>query len=197
MNHREYFDKQAADWDNRKKPHPAKLKRIIDAAKLEEGESVLDVGSGTGVMLPLISKSVGEKGNIVALDVSYEMLKRSVAKNTAENILYIQAAAEFLPLRPALFDCCVCFAVFPHFSDKKQALKEINHSLKKNGRLVIAHAMSREKINSMHSSSGDAVSEDKIPPEDVMRRLLVENGYEKIRIYDESNFYMANAESSN
>lgn len=196
MNHREFFDKHAKTWDNRKKPYPAKLKRIIDAAKLEEGESVLDVGSGTGVMLPLISKSVGEKGNIVALDISYEMLKRSVAKNIAENILYVQAAAEFLPLREALFDCCVCFAVFPHFSDKKQALREINHSLKKNGRLVIAHAMSRVKINSMHSSVGDAVSEDKIPPENVMRRLLVESGFEEIKIYDESDFYLASGLAS-
>lgn len=193
MNHREYFDKHAETWDNRKKPSPEKLSRIMDAAELKKDDSVLDVGSGTGVLLPLISNFVDEKGFIVTVDISYKMLRQAVAKNIAQNIFYIQAAAEHLPLKQTLFDCCICFAVFPHFTDKKQALTAINYSLKDNGKIIISHAMSRQKINSMHSSFGDTVSEDKIPPEDVMNRLLAESGFKKVEIYDESDFFLVSA----
>jgi len=136
----------------------------------------------------------GGKGGGVALDLSFEMLKRAKEKHASANITYVQAAAEQLPFKPGKFNRVICFACFPHFDNKPVAVTEIARTLTQDGILVIAHAASRGKINVMHTSIGGVLSQDVIPTNAEMHYLLEQSGFSKIHISDETDFYLVLAE---
>ncbi|RLC93267.1 MAG: ubiquinone biosynthesis protein UbiE, partial [Chloroflexi bacterium] len=85
MNHRrQFFDQAAADWDalEVKETH-VRLREIVAELTIAPEAAVLDVGCGTGILLPLLRESVNGDGRIVALDLSGEMLKRALGKGAA------------------------------------------------------------------------------------------------------------------
>ncbi len=196
MGHRQYFDQHAEKWDTYKKPDEVKLKRVIESASIKEDGKVLDIGTGTGILLPFLAETIGRTGSVVALDLSFEMLKRARAKNVGKNITYVQADAGQLPFKNSKFDRVVCFACFPHFTEKARALAEIARTLAETGVLIIAHAESREKINAMHTSIGGVLSHDLIPENAEMRSLLKQAGFQRIYIFDEADFYLVLAEKT-
>jgi len=189
MNHREYFDQIAAEWDELLEEEAlARLREIVAGLEIEPGAAVLDVGCGTGVLFPMLLEKVGQEGRIVALDISGEMLKQAQAKGYP--VECVQGDAQSLPLSDATFDWVICNAVFPHFPDKLRALREIRRVLKDGGRLVICHAASREAVNELHRSIGGVVAHDTIPPDDEMRRLLREAGLGEAVVRDEPERYL-------
>lgn len=196
MDHRQYFDQHAEKWDTYQKPDESKLRRVVSSASIEVGNRVLDVGTGTGILLPLLVKSLGRTGSIVALDISLEMLKRAQAKGISDKISYVQADVKDTPFKGSSFDRVICFASFPHFVDKLSALVEIARILKEVGVLVIAHATSREKVNKIHSSIGGVLSNDLIPEDSEMKAMLKKAGFEDIVIFDEPDFYLVWAKKS-
>lgn len=187
MDHREYFDRIAAEWDELLEEETiARLREIVAGLEIRPGARVLDVGTGTGVLLPLLLE---KGGRVVALDLSWEMLKRARAKSYP--VAYVQGDAQNLPLPDGAFDWVICNAVFPHFPDKLRALREIRRVLKDGGRLVICHANSRQAVNEIHRAIGGVVANDTIPPEGEMRRLFCEAGLDESVVRDEPDRYLA------
>ncbi|MEA3340621.1 MAG: methyltransferase domain-containing protein, partial [Chloroflexota bacterium] len=184
MNHRRrFFDQAADDWDELEVEETyARLREIVAGLGIAPGAAVLDVGCGTGILLPLLRESMNGDGCVVALDLSREMLKRALGKGAALSLskgqpaVYVQGDAESLPLPEGAFDWVLCNAVFPHFADKLCALAELRRVLRPGGRLVICHTASRQTINEFHRSIGGAVAHDAIPGEAEMLRLLQETG---------------------
>ena len=191
MNHREYFDKQAKYWDSKMKVDLRTLQRVVGAAGIKEKDMVLDVGTGTGILLPSLSKATGKEGKVFALDISGEMLVKARSKKISENIRYIQADVEQFPFFNEIFSHVICFAAFPHFLNKRKALAEISRVLRKGGKLVIAHAAGRETINARHRELGGILAEDQIPEEEKMKKLFRDANFFKLKIVDEADFYMA------
>ncbi len=189
MNHREYFDRLAPEWDGLLEEKTlARLREIVSGLGIEPGARVLDVGCGTGVLFPMLLERVGGEGWVVALDISGEMLRRARAKGYP--VEYVQGDAHSLPIRGGVFDWVICNAVFPHFPDKLCALQEIRRVLKDGGRLVICHTDSRQAINEFHRSVGGVIAHDTIPDEEEMRRLLCEAGLRRAVVRDEPDRYL-------
>ena len=151
------------------------------------------MGSGTGILLPLLTQAVGVKGRIVALDFAEEMLTSAKAKGFADNIEYIVADASDMPLPNGSFDWVICNAVFPHFTEKSKALTEIARVLKRRGKLVICHVRSRQAVNEMHRTIGGAIADDLIPDDGEVRQLLADSGFAAIEIEDGADRYIATA----
>ena len=82
MNHREFFNRMAPQWDEQVRHDACKLSRIVTALSLQPGERVLDIGTGTGVMLPYLRQALGMLGELTAIDVAEEMLARARAKHS-------------------------------------------------------------------------------------------------------------------
>lgn len=59
---KDYFNSVAFEWDEISEHKAEKINYILEKIKLNTGQSVLDIGSGTGVMLPYIKKRVGKDG---------------------------------------------------------------------------------------------------------------------------------------
>jgi len=195
MQLQEYFDQLAPTWD--KELNPDRLERLGNIVKelgIEPGYHVLDIGSGTGVLLPFLVAEVGDEGKIVAMDFSAEMLCQAKAKNFPPIVGFAQADVLAIPLADSSVDMAMCNSAFPHFSDKVRALKEIARVLRNNGRLVICHTMSRKMINQLHQSIGGAVANDLLPDEFRLKRLIKQAGLKVTHFEDGPERYLVIAE---
>ncbi len=197
MQLQEYFDQLAQTWDKELTRERLKcLSNIVKELGIKPGYYVLDIGSGTGVLLPFLIAELGDKGKIVALDFSAEMLGQAKAKNFQPIIGFAQADVLAIPLAGNSVDLAICNSVFPHFNDKVKALKEIARVLRNNGRLVICHTMSRKMINQLHQSIGGAVANALLPPEFQLKELIKQAGLKVTHFEDSPERYLVIAEKS-
>jgi ubiquinone/menaquinone biosynthesis C-methylase UbiE len=197
MQLQEYFDQLAATWD--KELTPERLKCLDDIVKeldIKPGYYVLDIGTGTGVLLPFLIAELRGEGKIVALDFSADMLAQTRAKNFPPIVGFAQADVLAIPLADNSVDLAMCNSVFPHFTDKGKALKEIARVLKSDGRLVICHTMSRAMINQLHQSAGGVIANDLLPDESHLRRLIKQAGLRVTHFEDNPERYLVIAEKS-
>jgi ubiquinone/menaquinone biosynthesis C-methylase UbiE len=197
MQLQEYFDQLAPTWDNELSSERLKcLSNIVKELDIKRGYHILDIGSGTGVLLPFLTAELGNKAKIVALDFSAEMLARAQAKHFPPIVGFAQADVLAIPLADNSLDLAVCNSAFPHFNDKLEALKEIARVLKTNGRVAICHTMSREMINQLHQSIGGVVANDLLPDESQLRVLMKQAGLKITHFEDRPERYLVIAEKS-
>lgn len=167
-----------------------RLPSLINELNIKPGETILDIGSGTGILLSLLYKATNGEGEIVSLDIAEEMLKQAKNNGHHSNIDYVHADVASIPLSSDTFDLVICYSCFPHFSDKTKALAEITRVLRKGGRLAICHTASRQEINELHHSIGGVVGSDSIPDKATMRELLEASGLKPIEVLDEERRYL-------
>ena len=197
MQLQEYFDQLAPTWDKELTRERLKcLGKIVKELGIKPGYHVLDIGSGTGILLPFLIAELGDEGKIVALDFSAEMLGQAKAKNFPPIVGFAQADVLAIPLADNSVDLAICNSVFPHFTDKVKALKEIARVLRNNGRLVICHTMSRAMINQLHQSVGGAIANDLLPDEFQLRELIKQAGLKITHFEDSPERYLVIAEKS-
>jgi len=112
---------------------------LLDAAGLHEGERVLDVACGTGVVTRLAVEQVRPGGAVAGLDINPAMLAvaRSVPSLSAA-IEWHEASAESLPLDSGFFDVVVSSLGLQFVADKGSAIREMHRVLAPGGRLAIA-----------------------------------------------------------
>lgn len=165
MNHKEYFDGLAYQWDEITKHDEQKLIEIVDLFNLYRGAKVLDVGSGTGVLIPFIISKIESSGKLVCLDISEKMLSIAAVKfprNSYPNIDF--TCMDILNYETdERFNFIICYSSFPHFINKERSIKRMSSLLLKWGKLIIAHSQSRKEINSFHKKRGEPVSKDYLP----------------------------------
>ena len=185
-----YFSRMAAVWDETAAENDeAKLRLMAERLNIRPGATVLDVGTGTGVFIPFLLSKIGNRGQIVALDVAEEMLRRARAKGFNGMVAYLNADVVNMPLPDETFDSVVCYSSFPHFQDKPKALAEIYRVTRSGGYLFICHTSSRDAVNEIHSSIPE-VENDLIPDADEMRIMLAKAGFIDIRIEDYRESYL-------
>jgi ubiquinone/menaquinone biosynthesis C-methylase UbiE len=192
MNHREYFNQLAGKWDRMTSEETrSRLPELIQDLRIKSGDTVLDVGGGTGILLPLLCKVAGNKSKIISLDIAEEMLKQARNTSYPSSIHYVHADVVAIPLASETLDLVICYSCFPHFPDKPKALAEMARVLRSCGRLVICHTASRHEINELHESIGDVIGKDFIPDEATMRDMLTASGLKTIEVRDEAHRYLA------
>jgi ubiquinone/menaquinone biosynthesis C-methylase UbiE len=193
MSAKEYFDKAASTWDERfiTPSLSSFLAKLVPQFGLKAGQSVLDVGTGTGVLIPYLIRAVGPSGSVTAIDYSEKMVQTCNRKHLhIKNVSIKVGNIEEDAFQPETFDAVVCFGVFPHLENKEKALQNISSLLKQGGKLVIAHTLSSEELKAHHKKVSTHVAHDVLPEKAEMTQLLEQTGFRGIGITDEPGYYL-------
>ncbi len=123
--------------------------RAADLARLQPGETVLDVGCGTGTLALIAKERVGDTGHVFGIDPGPRQIARARAKAARRGspIDFRVGVIERLPLPDQSFDVVLSTLMMHHLPDdlKRRGLSEIARVLKPGGRLVIVDFKRSEK----------------------------------------------------
>lgn len=113
---------------------------LLGHANLTQGEKVLDVACGTGVVSRLAWPYIAPSGRIVGLDVNAGMLEvaRDASRDLAANIEWTEGNVSEMPVSDREFDIVICQHGLQYFPDRSAALKEIHRVLGERGRLILS-----------------------------------------------------------
>ncbi len=120
--------------------------RVLDSARIEIGDTVADVGAGTGLLTLGAAKRVAPDGDVLALDISVDALEELRANATAPNISYLVGQADVLPLPDASVDAVVTRSVLIYVDDKAEAAREFLRVLRPGGRVSLFEPINRHNL---------------------------------------------------
>ena len=185
-----FFNTCADTWDNIRNTNPQVLERLMELANIPVGSTVLDVGSGTGVLLPYLHAAVGAGGEITAVDFSEKMLAKAQEKfANLGNINFRVGDILEMELPAENYDIVICLNFFPHLHTRKEEfIRKIKSSLKIGGSLIIMHDISRETVNNIHRES-EVVTEHRLPEAKVVGEMFSACGYGKVSTYEDDTLY--------
>lgn len=159
--------------------------KTLDLAHLKPGESVLDVGCGTGTLAIAAKRRVGVEGIVRGIDASPEMIARAKKKASKArlDVLFQNGLAERLPLLDGQFDTVLATMMLHHLPRKprQQCASEVRRVLKPGGRVLAVDFAGGTKQRTwlpkhFHARHGRVTPQDLIVLFTEAGLRLVENG---------------------
>lgn len=189
MNQVNFFNSIAKNWDNIIEVNETKINYLLSKIDIKEDDYVLDVGTGTGVLIPFLAK-LNPKGKIKAIDISCNML--DIAKDKFKNMSNIEFALLNVETEniDEKFNKIVLYSMFPHLEDRTNTIKKlVQNNLLENGKLMIAHSDSREYLNNMHKDTDERVSESILIDVNEQKKMFEDAGLTVEKAFEDENVY--------
>ena len=163
----EFFDRCAPTWDAGMIKSDTVIGKILDNAEVGADMDVLDVACGTGVMFDYYLQR--DVKSVIGIDISPEMARIAGKKFAAEPRVQVICGDVEEYAFGRKFDRIVVYNAFPHFPYPKRLVKTLAGLLKEDGRLTVAHGMSREAIDGHHKGAASKVSNGLMSADDLKR----------------------------
>jgi ubiquinone/menaquinone biosynthesis C-methylase UbiE len=165
----------------------------VALASLQEGETVLDLGSGAGLDCILAAQKVGPTGKVIGVDMTPEMVNR--ARKSAEeggytNVEFRLGEIENLPVDDNSIDAVISNCVINLSPDKKKVFQEAFRVLKRGGRMMISDIVLtrelprsiKESVEGYHACVSGAMVRDEY------LRCIETAGFQAIKVIDQTPF---------
>lgn len=185
----DFFDRLAPSWDaNEVLSTPERINTILNKLPIREGMKVLDLGTGTGVLVPYLIERVGENGHVTAIDLSEGMLARAIEKyGELKNVEFLKIDFEEEQI-PGVYDVVMLYSVYPHLHAPAATFEWLlKMNMAPDGIIVIAFPCDEEFINNIHherkSESGH------LPPAPVLADMIDGWGFRaEVVAYDKNEY---------
>ncbi|RBR24729.1 uncharacterized protein FIESC28_02502 [Fusarium coffeatum] len=120
-------------------------------AKLREGETVIDLGSGAGFDILTAAKKIGPSGRAIGVDMNKNMIDKANANKTLmnlSNVEFIESPITSIPLSDATADCIIsnCVINLVPASEKQLVFNEMFRLLKPGGRVAVSDILARKEL---------------------------------------------------
>jgi len=164
---------------------PERLEKIVEHGKINKGDTVLDVGSGTGILIPIIQKY--EPKWIYASDLSEAMLGQLNSKKYP-NVETIFGDVRDLKLPDSSIDVTFINACYGNIVDKPGAFTNLSRMMTPQGRMVISHPLGKSFTRSLSERVSFPI--DAFPERPEAEKLFPPFGFEIETFVDEPGLYI-------
>jgi SAM-dependent methyltransferase len=183
----------------RERRNQESLELLLDRLRLAGGEHVLEIGCGTAAVTLPLARAVGERGRVIAVDISEPMLevaRQHVAEAGLRNVTLLLGDAQVHTFEPAAFDIATSRMGVMFFAEPVTAFRNIRGALKPGGRLVFVcwaplaenrHWLISYEIAVRLIGPPETAPETEVGPlafgnPDYVRRILAEAGFSDISV---------------
>jgi ubiquinone/menaquinone biosynthesis C-methylase UbiE len=141
----------------------SEYRKFVESMDLKGGESVMDFGSGPGVMAEMIAKRLGAGGNVTCVDISETWI--GVAKRRLrelQNVKFALGDIRTMPIPPESFDVIGIHYVVHDIDPgmRQEVVNALGRALKRDGRIVVdeprvmKHSMPPEEVKRLFAEAG-------------------------------------------
>lgn len=121
--------------------------RVVESLRLQAGQSVADIGAGSGYFAVRMAREVGEKGKVFAVDIDRGLIDHLAKRGREEKLpqlVPVLAEPDDPKLAPASVDLVFICNVIHHVENRGEYYGKLKRALKANGRLAIVDFFRRE-----------------------------------------------------
>jgi len=121
--------------------------KVIEVLRIKQGDSIADIGAGSGYFTIPFAKTVGEEGSVYAVDIEQGMLdhiKQQADSEKLSNIPLIKVDADSSGLKEKSVDLVFICDTYHHIENRKVYFQKLKGAMKKNGRLAIVDFQKKE-----------------------------------------------------
>lgn len=173
----DFFDRLAPVWDQSEvRSTPQRIRSILSKLPIREGMKVLDLGTGTGVLVPYLSELLGSNGKVTAIDLSEGMLSIARKKyGDLENVEFLKIDFEEEQI-PGVHDLAMMYCVYPHLHSPVATFEWLfKMNLVEGGKIAVAFPSDEEFINNIHHERKS--ESDHLPPAEKLAAMIGEWGF--------------------
>jgi SAM-dependent methyltransferase len=165
----------------------------VALADLEEGETVLDLGSGAGIDCFLAARRVGPGGRVIGVDMTPDMLdlaRNNAAEGGFDNVEFREGTIEEMPVKDGEVDVIISNCVINLSPDKPRVFREAFRVLRPGGRIMVSDlVLMGELPDDVKDSVYEYVSciAGASQREDYLR-YIEEAGFVDVRVVEEGSY---------
>ena len=167
-------------------------KRLVELAEIKPGFNVLDIATGIGEPALTAAKQVGKNGEILAIDISPQMLsfakERAISLGLQDVVEFKEGDVETIDLPSSTFDAALCRCGLMFLPNPKAGLSNIYRSLVKGGHLAAAVWASPEKVPFISVPMNIVLKETNSPPPGTPGPFSMSDQNNLKKFYEESGF---------
>lgn len=168
---------------------------------IEPGDTVVDVGSGSGVDALIAALRTGSEGRVYGVDMTAAMIEKAeeiIREAEVETVQLREGRADDLPLDDASVDVLTSNGVFNLVPDKERAFREAYRVLRPDGCLQIADIALSEPVSEESKANPELWAECVVgaEPEDEYLDLVRSAGFEDVSVIDRLDYFARSSEES-
>ena len=167
-------------------------KRLVELAEIKPGSKVLDIATGIGEPALTAAKQVGKTGEILAIDISPQMLsfakQRAISLGLQDVVEFKEGDAETIDLPSSTFDAALCRWGLMFFPNPKAGLSNIYRSLVKGGHFAAAVWATPDKVPFISVPMNIVLKETNSQPQGTLGPFSLSDQNNLKKFYEESGF---------